>query len=135
MQGQIVSIFGQKEKSPTVTDYTDNSNYAYADDLGFQPYLLESFVDEGTEAKGTVILAVGGGHAYRSNVEEAYESAKALNERGYQCFIVNYRVDSYADEKSALDYPRAVRYVRANAEKYGVDEDKIAGAVFSMVEL
>jgi acetyl esterase/lipase len=34
-----------------------------------------------------------------------------------------------------LDYARAVRYVRANAEKYGVDEDKIAGAVFSMVEL
>lgn len=34
-----------------------------------------------------------------------------------------------------MDYARAVRYVRANAEKYGVDEDKIAGAVFSMVEL
>lgn len=93
-------------------------------------HIFSSLVDEGTEAKGTVILAVGGGHAYRSNVEEAYESAKALNERGYQCFIVNYRVDSYADEKSALDYARAVRYVRANAEKYGVDEDKIAGAVF-----
>ena len=50
-------------------------------------------------------------------------------------FCIIERVDSYADEKSALDYARAVRYVRANAEKYGVDEDKIAGAVFSMVEL
>lgn len=118
-------------KVPTITDYTDNSDYAYADDPDFQPYLLECLVDEGTEVKGAVVLAAGGGHVYRSNVEEAYESAKALNERGYQCFIVNYRVDPYADEESALDYARAVRYVRANAEKYGVDEDKIAGAGFS----
>lgn len=118
-------------KVPTITDYTDNSEYAYADDPDFQPYMLECLVDEGTEIKGAVVLAAGGGHNYRSNVEEAYESALALNERGYQCFIVNYRVNPYTDAESALDYARAVRYVRANADKYGVDENQIAGAGFS----
>lgn len=59
-------------------------------------------LDEGTEVKGAVIIAPGGGHMYRSNVEEGYEVAQALNEQGYQCFILNYRVDPYTDEESAL---------------------------------
>ena len=55
----------------------------------------------------------------------------ALNERGYQCFIVNYRVNPYTECRKCLRYARAVRYVRANADKYGVDENQIAGAGFS----
>lgn len=121
----------ESDNVPTSTDYTDNSSYAYADDPGFVPYMLECLLDEGEEAKGAVILCAGGGHMYRSNVEEAYESALALNQEGYQCFIVNYRVNPYTDEESALDVARAVRYVRAHASEYGIAEDQIATAGFS----
>lgn len=116
---------------PSVTEYTENEGYAYADWPDFEPYMLEMLVDEGTEVKGAVLLASGGGHMYRSNVEEAYEVALALNDLGYQCFIVNYRVDPYTLAESGLDMARAVRYVRSNAEKYGIEEDKIACAGFS----
>lgn len=118
-------------KVPTVTDYQENTDYQFADDPDFAPYMVESLVEEGTEVKGAVILASGGSRLFRSNVEEAYESALALNELGYQCFIVNYRLVPYEMEESSLDFARAVRYVRANAEKYGIDENKIACAGFS----
>ena len=112
---------------PVSTEYTENAGYAYADDPGFVPYMLECLLDEGTEPKGAVILCAGGGHVYRSNVEEAYESALALNELGY----VNYRLDPYSDEESAYDLACAVRYVRAHAEEYRINENSIATAGFS----
>lgn len=118
-------------KVPTVTEYTENTNYMYADMPDFEPYMLEMLVDEGVEVKGAVVIAAGGGHLFRSNVEEAYEVSLALNELGYQCFIVNYRIDPYTDEESALDIARAVKIVRSNAAKYGVEENKIATAGFS----
>lgn len=121
----------EADNVPTSTEYTDNSAYTYADEPGYVPYMLECLLEEGQEAKGAVLLCAGGAHLYRSNVEEAYESALALNQKGYQCFIVNYRVNPYSDEESALDLARAVRYVRAHAEEYGIQEDQIATAGFS----
>lgn len=120
-----------KGQVPSVTEYTENTGYMYADWPEFEPYMMEMLLDEGVEAKGAVILAAGGSHIFRSNVEETYEVALALNERGYQCFIVNYRVDPYTLDESGLDVARAVRYVRANAESYGIEEDEIACAGFS----
>lgn len=116
---------------PSVTEYTENAGYAYADWPGFEPFMLEMLVTEGVEPKGAVILAAGGSRIFRSNIEETYEVALALNARGYQCFIVNYRVAPYTMDESALDFARAIRYVRANAEKYGIKENNIACAGFS----
>lgn len=118
-------------KVPTITEYTENTGYMYADEPGFQPFMLESLVEEGTEIKGAVLVCTGGGHVFRSAVEEGYEVCKALNARGYQTFLVNYRVDPYSDVESALDIARAIRYVRAHAEEYGIKEDNIAVAGFS----
>lgn len=116
---------------PTVTEYTENPGYFFGNAPDFQPYLLECLVEEEVEPKGAVIIAAGGSKNLRCNLEEGIEVADALNKEGYQCFIVNYRLKPYTDEESALDYARAVRYVRANAEKYRIDENKIAGAGFS----
>lgn len=120
-----------KGKVPCVTNYTENKGYAYADNPGFEPFMLECLVDKDTKIKGAVIIATGGGHNFRSNVEEGIEVALALNALGYQCFIVNYRIKPYTDQESALDMARAVKIVRLNAEKYGVDKDKIATSGFS----
>lgn len=46
-------------------------------------------------------------------------------------FVVSYRLDPYTQEEGALDLARAVRYVRANAEAYGIDEKDIAVVGFS----
>lgn len=118
-------------KVPAVTKYTANPDYEYADMPDFEPYMLEMIIPEDIPAKGALILCAGGAHRFRSNIEETYEVALEFNKLGYQCFIVNYRVNPYTDEESALDIGRAVRYVRANAKKYRIREDRIAAAGFS----
>ena len=108
-----------------------NASYqaASADGLGFIPY-IESFPAQG-EIKGAVLICPGGAFQFRSTVSEGYNVAEALAARGYQCFVVSYRLRPYSQEVSALDLARAVRYVRANAEAYGIDEDDIAVVGFS----
>jgi len=120
-----------KGKVPAFTVYTENTDYQYADMPDFEPYLLEMPVQDGIEIKGALLLCAGGGHMYRSNVEETYEVALEFNKLGYQCFIVNYRVNPYTDEESALDLARAIRFVRSRSKHYGISPESIAVAGFS----
>lgn len=120
-----------KGEVPTVTEYTENTGYAYSDWPDFEPFMLPMLVEEGVTPKGAVVLCAGGSCIFRSNIEETYEVALALNARGYQCFIVNYRLSPYSIAESAIDFARAVRYVRAHAAEYGVQENNIACAGFS----
>ena len=80
-------------------------------------------------SRGAVLIFPGGGYANRAAHEgEGY--AEFLNEFGIDAFVVDYRVvrgktpGVYPDP--LLDARRAVRFVRANAEKFGIDPEKIA---------
>ena len=57
--------------------------------------------------------------------------AEALSERGYQSFVVDYRLRPYTQREGALDLARAVRFVRSHAEEYGIDPQDIAVMGFS----
>lgn len=81
------------------------------------------------KGRGTVVIFPGGGYANRAPHEgEGY--AEFLNEFGLDAFVVDYRVTQrqepgvYPDP--VLDARRAVRFVRANAERFDIDPSKIA---------
>ena len=77
------------------------------------------------EGKGAVVIFPGGGYTHRARHEgEGY--ALMLNELGLDAFVVRYRVRPYLFPAPLLDARRAIRYVKANAEKFGVDPNKIA---------
>ena len=116
---------------PAVTEYTENPSGRYFDDPGFRPYLVTFPVPEGTEVKGAVLICAGGAFQYRSDENEGTPVAQALSEMGYQSFVVNYRLRPYTQEEGALDLARAVRFVRQNAEAYGIDPADIAVMGFS----
>ena len=103
----------------------------YADDPDFRPYMTFYPVPEGTEIKGAVLVNSGGAFAYRSNENEGGPTAEDLSRLGYQSFLVDYRVSPYTQEEGALDLARAVRFVRAHAIEYGIDEKDIAVMGFS----
>lgn len=109
--------------------YDEESQSASADGDGFIPY-IESFPAQG-DVKGAVLICPGGAFAFRSTVSEGYNVAEELSALGYQSFVVSYRLRPYSQEVSALDLARAVRYVRANAESYGIEEEDIAVVGFS----
>ena len=81
------------------------------------------------KGRGTVIIFPGGGYSNRAAHEgEGY--AEFLNEFGLDAFVVDYRVTNKVEQDvfpdPVLDARRAVRFVRANAEKFGIDPEHIA---------
>ncbi|NLO84789.1 MAG: flavodoxin [Clostridiales bacterium] len=115
---------------PATTEYTEN-NSNYFDEPNFRPYVVTFPVPEGTAIKGAVLINAGGAFQFRSDQFEGTPVAEALSELGYQSFVVNYRLRPYTQEEGALDLARAVRFVRKNAEVYGIDQADIAVMGFS----
>ena len=106
-----------------------NNSNPNGDPEDFVPYMI-SVPAEGDQIKGAVMISPGGAFQYRSSAE-GLPVAEELSRRGYQCFVVNYRLRPYTQEEAALDLSRAVRYVRANADDYGIDPADIAVIGFS----
>lgn len=115
---------------PTTTVYTEN-NSQYFDPPEFRPNMVYFPAAEGTDIKGAVLLCAGGAFAFRGNEGDSYPTAAYFNRLGYQCFVVNYRLQPYTMQEGALDLARAVRYVRSNADVYGINEANIAVIGFS----
>lgn len=120
----------EEGSAPAATQYTVN-NGNYSDDPDFRPYLTFYPVRSGTAVKGAVLICPGGAFMYRSDGPEGVSVAQALSERGYQSFVVDYRLRPYTQQEGALDLARAVRFVRAHADEYGIDQHDIAVMGFS----
>ena len=93
-------------------------------DGGEKPYITY-YPAENKKGDGAVIIFPGGGYAKRAP-HEGKGYADYLTAQGISCFVLEYRVSPNRFPLPLLDARRAVRYVRANAEKYGIDPNKIA---------
>ncbi|MBS5725015.1 MAG: alpha/beta hydrolase [Clostridiales bacterium] len=127
---QQVLYLWEQGNAPAVTEYTVN-NGGYFDDPDFRPYLTSFPVPQGVEVKGAVLICPGGAFQIRSDQPEGIDVAEALSALGYQSFVVDYRLRPYTQQEGALDLTRAVRFVRAHAREYGIDETDIAVMGFS----
>lgn len=120
----------EEGNAPAMTVYTEN-NGNYSDDPDFRPYLVSFPVPDGMKVKGAVLICAGGAFQFRSDENKGTPVAGELAGRGYQSFVVNYRLHPYTQEDGALDLARAVRFVRKNVNVYGIDENDIAVMGFS----
>lgn len=120
----------EEGNTPAITVYTQNTGN-YFDDPDFRPYVVSFPVPEDVPVKGAVLICAGGAFQFRSDENEGRPVAEELASRGYQSFVVNYRLCPYTQEEGALDLARAVRFVRKNAAIYGIDEKDIAVVGFS----
>ena len=128
-QIQVLYLW-EEGKAPAKTHFTQNMT-GYFDDWDFRPYVTAIPVPEGVTPKGAVVLMAGGAYQFRGNCTDSLPTAAALREEGFQTFIVDYRLSPYTQEEGALDVARAVRFVRKNAEAYGIDPENIAVMGFS----
>ena len=110
---------------PAQTEFTENMT-GYYDSYNFRPYVTVISVREGTPVKGAVVLLAGGAFQVRGNYTDTLPTAAHLRELGFQTFIVDYRLRPYTQQEGALDVARAVRFIRKNADAYGIDPDDIA---------
>ena len=94
---------------------------------------LSVFAPRGRHVAGTaVIVAPGGGYRMLAADLEGREVADWFAVRGITAFVLRYRLGAkYQYPVPLEDAQRAVRYVRANAAKYGVDPQRIGIMGFS----
>lgn len=83
-----------------------------------------------------VLLIPGGGYEVIVHVWEGVDVAKWLNAHGIAAFVLKYRLphakSNIKREKSPLlDSARAIRIIRANADKWYIDKDNIGVMGFS----
>ncbi len=85
---------------------------------------MEWYAPETKKSDAAVVIFPGGGYSHLAN-HEGKGYAEYLNSIGITAFVVYYRVAPNRFPLPLLDARRAVRFVRANCEKFGVDKNKI----------
>ena len=82
------------------------------------------------EGKGCVIVMAGGGYTYKST-REGIDIAKALNLKGINAVVLDYRLVPYKKALILEDAKRCVRYLYCHAQEFAIDRDKIGVLGFS----
>jgi acetyl esterase/lipase len=83
-----------------------------------------------------VVVIAGGGYGVIVYNGEGLGTAKSLAEKGVSAFVLKYRLPSdeiMQDKKIGplQDVQQSIKYLRENAEKYGIDKNKIGVMGFS----
>jgi acetyl esterase/lipase len=90
---------------------------------------------KGNDAHAAVIVCPGGGFSLLSMYHEGYDVCRWLNSIGVTAVLLKYRVPAREGMARNIagyqDLQRAVSLVRANAERWGVDRQKVAVLGFS----
>ncbi len=82
-------------------------------------------------AKSCVAVFPGGGYAALCDDYEGTELAEWFTTVGVAAFVLRYRVLPYHYPCQIADAHRAIRYIRHNADRFGIDKDKIGAMGFS----
>ena len=86
---------------------------------------IEVYLPSEKKTDAAIVIFPGGGYTHRAKHEgEGY--AEFFANLGITSFVVQYRVSPYTFPIELLDARRGICFVRANAEKYGIDKNRIA---------
>ncbi len=106
--------------------WTGDAPGALGKDAKDIPTLTPYFAPAGKATGASVIICPGGGYAALAP-HEGFHYALWLNEQGVTGFVLKYRLGSndYRHPAMMQDVQRAIRYVRANAQKWNLDPNRI----------
>ena len=93
--------------------------------------VLVPFMEEERKNAPCVIICPGGAYNRVAFHNEGIPVAEKMRSLGYQAFILNYRVYPDLYPKPQQDLIRAIRFVRKNHEKLGVDPENVMIMGFS----
>lgn len=142
-------VNGEKQLKYTMADIKNNKSNTMVNDS-----MVLLWPDGAPQAKGTtitdqpaltihlpklelvngtaVVINPGGGFSKLASDSEGLHVAQWLNSFGVAAFVVRYRLrPKYEPSVALLDAKRALRYVRYNAEKFGIDSARIGVMGFS----
>lgn len=124
--------FSPKEKLDTSTSWEGGKSYEHVpySDVSDSDY-LHLYVPESEKPLPLYIMVHGGGFFYNDlESRQAQLFYRYMRDQGYAVATINYRLGDEATYPAAIeDVKSAVRFLRANAEMYGLDSSRfvIAG--------
>ncbi len=98
-----------------------------------QPRLIRYPAPEHMANGAAVVVCPGGGYNALAMDHEGHQIARWLNSFGVSAYVLTYRLggDGYKHPIPMNDGKRAIRTVRANAEAWGLDKNRIGVLGFS----
>lgn len=118
----------QEQQFPNVVE---QRNITYVK-IGARPLQLDAFVPKKAKGKTAAVLVVHGGGWRSGDRAQHIPLAQHLAAKGIASFTVAYRLSTEAFYPAAVyDVKAAVKWLKANANKYHVDTNKIAVLGFS----
>lgn len=129
---EVLYIWGDNNMPTTTENVQEGFTKTSYDNSDFRPFLIPMLAADQSTAKGNLIVLSGGGNTTRSNPNEAYKVAPAFQKLGYNCFILQRRVEPYNNDDIVMDLQRAIRYMKDYAKKNNLGaQDVIAATGFS----
>ena len=110
----------------------EEKNLIYSS-IGNRKLLIDAFYPRRKNGAGhTAIILIHGGGWRSGNRTQHYALAQRLAMLGYICFTPEYRLSTEALFPAAVyDIKAAIRWVRQNAVKYGIDTARVTALGFS----
>lgn len=117
-------------RTSTVTETFERGMYR-----GITVPTLEYIKPENPNGTAVIVIA-GGGYGVIVYNGEGLGTAKQLAEKGISAFVLKYRLpsDEIMEDKRIgplQDVQQSIKYLRENADKYGIDKSKIGVMGFS----
>lgn len=87
---------------------------------------IRVFLPEKSKANGMAVLCLpGGGYSHLATGHEGYDWAPYFNDLGFAFVVLKYRMPHEVTDVPISDAKEALRIVRENAEKWGIDPKKV----------
>ena len=109
--------------------------YTYEAAYGFVPNIMAYLHEDDPATERPCMLILPGGGYCMVVPPEGEVTALEFYERGMNCFVLTYTTDITMSvplkDQPMADASRAVRYIRSNASRFGIDASKITLCGFS----
>jgi len=127
-QNQVVKIW--PNLAPGSESVMNNEQWTETKNVSnvYQPDLTIFLPEHQVGRVPAVVVFPGGGYTKIVMEKEGYKVARWLNENGIAAFVLKYRLNR---DEALHDAQRAVSVIRKDAEKYGIDKNKIGVIGFS----
>lgn len=103
----------------------------YLDENDSRVYIDTYVANNRTHKRPAMLVIPGGGYSQVCTDREGEPIALAFFAKGYNCFVLNYRVNGEKYPAQLIDASRAMVHIKDNTEKYGIDADKVYAVGFS----
>ena len=95
------------------------------------PNEMSLFLADTDKPLPCIVIYPGGGYKKRASDHEGHAVARFFNSEGMHAVVVEYRIIPNRHPAPLADAQRAIRLVRANAEQWMVDPDRVVVLGFS----